>query len=494
MWPFRTPMNRLDLAAKLAALEKSQAVIEFDLDGTILTANQNFLDAMGYRLDEVVRQKHAMFVEPAVAASAEYRDFWAALRRGDYQTGQFKRLAKGGREMWFEASYNPILDTAGRPYKVVKYATDVTKSKQEYADLLGQVAAINKSQAVIEFDLDGTILTANANFLNAVGYRLDEIQGRNHSLFVDDATRNSRDYRDFWDALRRGDYQAGQFKRIAKGGREIWIEGSYNPILDLNGTPYKVVKYATDITRNIELLANLKRLIDVNFADIDAAITQSGRQAGAAAAAAQDTTGDVQSVATAAEELAASVAAITESMNRSREASDSAFTQAEAAGEATRRLADAAQSMGGIVGLIQSIAGQINLLALNATIESARAGEAGRGFAVVANEVKNLANQAATATEQISREIEAVQSIAGNVVGALDGIRTSIDTVKDYVTDTASAMEEQSAVTLSMSHSMQSASRAVETISHGIAEISAAVEQANGAVAKTKEAAQVLAR
>ena len=494
MWPFRTPAHQRERFAKLAALEKSQAVIEFDLDGTILTANQKFLDTMGYTLGDIVRQKHAMFVEPATAASAEYRDFWAALRRGEHQSRQFKRLAKGGREMWFEASYSPILDEAGRPYKVVKFATDITKSKQEYTDLVGQVAAINKSQAVIEFTLDGTILTANANFLNAIGYRLDEIQGRNHGMFVDDATRNSREYREFWDALRRGDYQAGQFRRIAKGGREIWIEGAYNPILDADGKPYKVVKYATDITRNIELLTNLKRLIDVNFADIDAAITQSGRQAAAAAAAAQDTTGDVQSVATAAEELAASVAAITESMSRSRQASDSAFTQAQAAGDATRRLAEAAQSMSGIVGLIQSIAGQINLLALNATIESARAGEAGRGFAVVANEVKNLANQAATATEQISRDIEGVQSIAGTVVGALDGIRTSIDTVKDYVTDTAGAMEEQSAVTLSMSQSMQSASRAVETISREIAGISVAVEQANGAVAKTKDAAQVLAR
>ncbi|MCW2245002.1 methyl-accepting chemotaxis protein [Azospirillum fermentarium] len=493
MWPFGTSAHQRERSAKLAALDTSQAIIEFDLDGTILTANQNFLDVMGYALDEIVGRRHTLFVPPELVESQPYRDFWAALRRGDYQSHQFKRLAKGGREVWLQASYNPILDAAGRPYKVVKFATDITRSKQEHADLLGQVAAINKSQAVIEFALDGTILTANANFLNAVGYRLDEIQGRNHSLFVDDATRNSRDYRDFWDALRRGDYQAGQFKRIAKGGRTIWIEGSYNPILDLNGTPYKVVKYATDITHNIALLTNLKRLIDVNFAAIDAAIGLSNRQAGAAAVAAQDTTGDVQSVAAAAKELAASIAAITESMNRSREASDSAFTQAEAAGEATRRLADATQSMGGIVGLIQSIAGQINLLALNATIESARAGEAGRGFAVVANEVKNLANQAATATEQIDRQIEAVQSIAGNVVGALDGIRTSIDTVKDYVTDTASAMEQQSAVTRTMSLSMQNASQAVGTISRGIAGISAAVGQAHGAVDKTKQAAQVLA-
>ncbi len=494
MWPFSSSQEQRDQSAKLAALDKSQAIIEFDLDGTVLAANRNFLTLMGYTLEEVKGRKHSLFVEPAYAASQEYQNFWATLRRGDYQAAQYKRIAKGGREVWIEGSYNPILDGHGRPYKIVKYATDITRNKQEYADLQGQVNAIQKSQAVIEFDLDGTVLTANDNFLATLGYTLAEIKGRKHSLFVEPAYASSAEYQNFWASLRRGQYQAGQYKRIGKGGREVWIEASYNPILDAYGKPYKVVKYATDITRNIELLNNLKNLLDTNFADIDSAIALSSRQAGGTADAVQDTSGNVQMVASAAEELAASINSISESMGRSRMASDQAFNQVQSAGDATQRLADAAQAMSGIVGLIQSIAGQINLLALNATIESARAGEAGRGFAVVANEVKNLANQAANATEQISREIEAVQGVAGTVVSSLDGIRQSIGMVKEYVTTTAGAVEEQSAVTSSMSSSMQSASRAVTTISSGIADISAAVQQVHTAVSKTKDAVQVLSR
>jgi len=488
------PKKSVETEAKLAAIDKTQAVIEFTMDGTIVTANRNFLSALGYELAEVQGKHHSMFVSPAEREGAEYAEFWRKLRLGESQSAQFKRIGKGGREVWIEASYNPLIGPDGKPFKVVKFAIDVTREKMEYADLLGQVNAIRKSQAVIEFDLDGTIKTANENFLAALGYTLAEIQGKHHSMFVEPAYGDSAEYREFWAKLNRGEYQAAQYKRIGKGGKVVWIEASYNPILDLNGKPFKVVKFATDITSQIELLANLKSLIDVNFAEIDGAVDRSNQQAAAAAAAAEETSGNVQMVASAAEELAASVCEISGSMAKSRTATDSAFDQVVGAGQATQRLSDAASAMGGIVGLITNIAGQINLLALNATIESARAGDAGKGFAVVANEVKHLANQAAKATEQISREIEGVQAISTDVVGALDGIRTSINTVREFVSATASAVEEQSAVTRDMSANMQNASSAVTVISQNINEISAAVHQAEGAVTKTKEAAQVLAR
>ncbi len=234
--------------AKLAALDKVQAVIEFAPDGTILTANRNFLDAMGYALEEVRGRHHGMFVEPAHRESQEYRQFWAKLGRGEFQAGQFKRFGKGGKEVWIEASYNPIRDRRGKPVKIVKYAIDVTGQKMAFADLRGQVEAIHKSQAVIEFELDGTILTANRNFLDAVGYALEEIRGRHHGMFVEPAHRESQEYRRFWAKLGEGEFQAGQFKRFGKGGKEVWIEASYNPIRDLNGRPFKVVKFATDIT------------------------------------------------------------------------------------------------------------------------------------------------------------------------------------------------------------------------------------------------------
>jgi PAS domain S-box-containing protein len=233
-----------DYAGQVAAIRKSQAVIEFSMDGTVLDANDNFLKALGYRLEEIQGQHHSMFVEPAYKLSSEYREFWAALNRGEYQAAEYKRIGKGGKEVWIQASYNPILDPDGKPFKVVKFATDMTEQKLRNADYIGQIAAISKSQAVVEFKMDGTVLTANDNFLKALGYTLDEIKGRHHSMFVDEAFRQSYEYKEFWAALNRGEYQAAEYKRLGKGGKEVWIQASYNPIMDLNGKPFKVVKYA----------------------------------------------------------------------------------------------------------------------------------------------------------------------------------------------------------------------------------------------------------
>ncbi|GJD95638.1 PAS domain S-box protein [Methylobacterium iners] len=240
-----------DVAAKLAALDRSQAVIEFALDGTILTANANFLAAVGYSLREVKGQHHRMFVDPAERESEAYRGFWASLGRGEFQAGEYRRVAKGGREIWLQATYNPILGPTGRPRKIVKFASDITAQKLSNADSTGKVAAIGRSQGIIEFALDGTILTANANFLAVVGYGLEEVQGQHHRMFVDPAERESEEYRAFWAALRRGEFQAAEFRRIAKGGGEIWIQATYNPILDPAGRPIKVVKFATDITAEV---------------------------------------------------------------------------------------------------------------------------------------------------------------------------------------------------------------------------------------------------
>src|ERR1035438_5411887 len=237
-----------DYAGQVAAIRKSQAVIEFGMDGTVLDANDNFLNALGYTLDEVKGRHHSMFVEPAYKQSNEYREFWAALNRGEYQAAEYKRIGKAGKEVWIQASYNPILDLSGKPFKVVKYATDMTEQKLRNADYTGQIAAIRKSQAVIAFDMNGTVLDANHHFLNALGYALEEIKGRHHSMFVDEAYRQSPEYKEFWAKLNRGEYQAEEYKRIGKGGREVWIQASYNPILDLNGKPFKVVKYAIEVT------------------------------------------------------------------------------------------------------------------------------------------------------------------------------------------------------------------------------------------------------
>lgn len=235
-------------SAKTSAIDKVQAVIEFELDGTIITANENFLNAVGYNLDEIQGKHHSMFVEPSYASSSEYRDLWSKLNRGEYDSGEYKRLGKGGKEIWINASYNPVFDTEGNPYKVIKYATDVTAFKMQYADYSGKLNAVSKTQAVIEFNLDGTIITANENFLNTVGYTLEEIQGQHHKMFVDPEYGNSNEYKEFWEKLNKGEFQSGQYRRINKKGEDVWINASYNPIVDMDGKPFKVVKYATDGT------------------------------------------------------------------------------------------------------------------------------------------------------------------------------------------------------------------------------------------------------
>ena len=476
--------------AKLAAIDQAQAVIEFRLDGTILTANQNFLSTLGYTLPEIQGKPHSMFVEPTHRESPEYRAFWDKLRAGEPQTAQFKRVGMHGKEVWIEASYSPIPDRRGRPSKVVKHAVDVTRQKMELAELRAQVDAISKSQAVIEFRLDGTIVTANPNFLDALGYTLPEVQGKHHSMFVEPAHRESPEYREFWNRLAAGEYQAAQFKRIGKHGKEVWIEASYNPVLGLDGRPSKVVKYATEITSQIVLVANLKTLID----EVDSAVERSSERAGRVGDGVQQTMLTVQTMASSTEELAASVREIANMMLQSKSATDAAHEQTALADEATRRLTTTSASMGGVVELIRNIAGQINLLALNATIESARAGDAGKGFAVVAGEVKSLAQQARKATDQIAQEIEKLQGVSDEVAAALAEIAKSVGSVREYVSGTASAVEQQAAVTQGMSSEMQTVAASVGAINDNVSQISASVHQVAHAVDGTRSAAQVLVR
>ncbi len=431
-------IKSMEDAGQIAAIGRAQAVIAFEMDGTIVTANENFLGAMGYTLGEIQGKHHSLFVDDATRNSPSYREFWARLNRGEYQSAEYKRIGKGGREVWILASYNPVLDEKGKPFRVVKFATDITNQKLAHADLAGQIAAIGKSQAVIEFNMDGTIIGANQNFLRTVGYALEEIRGRHHSMFVDPSERDGATYREFWAALNRGEYQAAEYKRIGKGNKEVWIQASYNPILDLNDKPFKVVKYATDTTAQVLVRMGNERV-----------------------------RGMMESVAAGAEELNASVREISEAMTKSRETATTAVGRVEAADAQAKRLNEAAQSMSGIVELIGNITGQINLLALNATIESARAGEAGRGFAVVASEVKNLATQAKQATDKIGQEIGNLNGISGDVVGALDSIKQAIQGVSEYVTATAAAVEEQSTVTSEMSSSMQRAAAEAKAISRG---------------------------
>ena len=248
----KSTMARADLVAVHQALDRVQAIIEFDLDGTIVSANEKFLEIFGYELDEIVGKHHRIFCDPEYAASAEYREFWQELGRGEAREAEFRRLGKGGKEIWLRASYNPILDKDGEPVRVVKFATDVTEAKRQTAEYEGRMQAIDRVQAVIEFELDGTVITANENFLRIFGYTLDEVRGKHHRLFCDPGYAESRDYAEFWQKLGRGEFDSGEFRRIAKDGSEVWLQASYNPILDASGRPHKVVKFAADITEEVQ--------------------------------------------------------------------------------------------------------------------------------------------------------------------------------------------------------------------------------------------------
>ena len=485
-----------DARATLRAFNASQAMIQFRMDGTILTANDAFLRVMGYSLEEIAGQNHSMFIDAAHRATSDYTQFWDQLKRGEHQTSEFLRLGKGGREVWLQASYNPILGRNGRPYKVVKIAVDITDVKLRAADYEGQVKAIGRSQALIEFKLDGTVIAANDKFLAALGYRLDEIQGKHHSMFVEPSFRDSDEYETFWDRLRRGEYQAAEYKRIGKGGREVWIQATYNPILDPEGRPFKVVKFATDVTHQVQeraRRAKIGRDVDHWLEGIAKAISTATKQAAGAASAAVQTSSNVQAVAAGAEEFVSSIAEISRQITEASIASGKAVEEAARTGGIVSHLADAAKRIGEVVNLIANIASQTNLLALNATIESARAGEAGKGFAVVAGEVKNLAAQTAKATSDISTQIASVQEVASQAVTAIGTINTTIGQINDVSAAIASAAGQQNAVARDISSNMQSAADAVASISQNMTQIADATKAAEGSTREAKEASQTLA-
>lgn len=477
------------------ALDTSQAIIQFTPDGRIISANANFLAAVGYSEREVVGQHHRLFCLPDYVNSEAYRQFWSDLAAGRFQAGEFKRIGNHGKIVWLQASYNPVKDKSGKVVRVLKIASDITEAKAKSLDHAGKVEAISRAQAVIEFTPQGEILTANDNFLTTLGYSLKEIVGQHHRIFCEPQYAQSADYRQFWERLQHGEFQAAEYRRLGKGGKEVYIQASYNPVFDDTGAVIKVVKFATDTTEAVKRRIRneeLSRDVDRQLNAVVKQMTDATQMAAVASTASTETGSVVNAVAAASEELSASVKEIAGNMGQARESVEGIFRHAEGAGKSAGALNDSAASMNNVVEMIREIASQINLLALNATIESARAGEAGRGFAVVASEVKSLANQAARSTETISKEIANMQTVTTEVVGALGIITSSMTAVLDNVSGVASAIEQQNAVSAEISGNMQAAVTAVHEIDQKLGHLSATFNEVTQASEEVKESVEAL--
>ena len=515
--------------AVIAALSKSLAIIEFDPTGKILTANENFLHAMGYEASELAGQHHRMFVDPAYARSAEYAAFWQKLGRGEFDAAEYKRLGKGGREVWIQATYNPVLSASGKVLKVVKFATDITAAKMKAAEDAGKLAAISRAQAVIEFTVEGEILTANENFLSTLGYHLDEIKGRHHRMFVETSYANSAEYGDFWKRLAGGEFIAEEFKRIGKGGREVWIQASYNPIFDPDGRVMKVVKFATDITgrvhavteigaglgnvaagnlaceiaepfipaldklrldfnNSVETLRSALRTVGDNASAIDGAASEVSTAANDLAKRTEHQAASVEETAAALNEITATVQ---NSAKRAEEAGGlvartkaSAEKSGKVVQQAVATMAEierSAREIGNITDMMDEIAFQTNLLALNAGVEAARAGEAGKGFAVVAQEVRELAQRSASAAKEIKaliaksdNEVKTGVALVGETGTALQTIIGDVQEISGHVLAIVEASREQSTA-------LAEINTAVSTIDQGTQQNAAMVEETSAA-------------
>jgi methyl-accepting chemotaxis protein len=606
----------------MAALHRSQAVIELGLDGTVITANENFLRTVGYGLAEITGKHHSFFCEPEYAQSSEYKTFWEKLNQGQFDSGEYKLVGKGGKEVWIIASYNPILGEDGKPAKVVKFATDISASRAELkvrtdimnltsivseADLRGDILNINEkfievskysrqeligkghnttrhpdmpkevfkemwstigrgnifrgivknrakdgtpyyvdaciapimgdngkpkkylgvryditateverqtmksvlkaidtSFAYIEFDTTGNVLSANKNFQDTMGYSADDLAGKHHRAFCDTTYTNSSEYAQFWPDLKAGRSKSGIFKRLTKSGKEMWLQAVYSPVTDETGRVAKVIKIATDVTEQQNMIASIQETatalsgasteLTATATEMSSTASRTHAESQSAATAAEEVAAGVQTVATNMEEMVASIKEIGRSTNESSQMAKMTLQKAQESNLTITKLGTSSQEIGNVIKVISSIAQQTNLLALNATIEAARAGEAGKGFAVVANEVKELAKQTAKATDDITNRIGAIQSDTKSAVEAISGISQAVEKLNGISGVIAAAVEQQTATTNEISRVVIESKKGVESIAGTIKTVSSAANESTASSNQTLDASRELAQ
>ncbi|WP_109512440.1 methyl-accepting chemotaxis protein [Pseudomonas ovata] len=380
-------------ACLLEAINRSMASVEFDLNGNVLHANENFLKVMGYRLEDILGKHHRIFCTADDVRSPEYDKLWTRLRAGDFVSQTFHRVGREGRTVWLEASYNPVRDSTGKVLKVVKYATDVTARIEEANEARNKLHAIDRAMAIVEFDLEGRILKVNANLSQTMGYSEAELVGKNHSMLCPSEVANSSEYADFWRRLNKGEFFSGQFKRVGRHGQVRWMEATYNPVYDADGKLHRIVKFASDITPRVE---------------------EHERDASSAAQAYHISV-ETRKVTEHGTEVIQQAASEMRQISMNIEDSSRIVAQLGARSE----------QITAIVNTIRSIADQTNLLALNAAIEAARAGDQGRGFAVVADEVRQLAGRTSRSTAEISEMIGMIQTETRQAIDSMDNTRSN---------------------------------------------------------------------